>query len=191
MTERIVRIALVAALVAAVLFGIVAGYERWRDGKVAEGFKAGAAAVQGRWDQDQVKRAGDVLAHVAKARKEEQDRAALAAKGERDAHARSAAKAASDLVAARSAAAAAGGLSGVVADLDRAARAAGLPTAATCPGAFVEQREAAIRARAVLGACSAEYSALAAAADDRERALTLRLDTAMSYINAIAPPVPP
>lgn len=188
MTEKIVKAALLAALVFGVLYAIVWGYERWRDAKVAEGDAKGAGRVQALWNDDKVRRAAETVAAVAKARGEEQAAAAAAIQGERDARAKAESKAASDKAAAGRATAAAGGLSGNIAALDAAARAINLPSAAACPGEFVAQRDAAIRARAVLGACVAEYRQLGQDADDALRAVHLKLDTALSYIAAAVPP---
>lgn len=190
MIARILTVLAVIAACAAVLYAIVWGYETWRDGKVAEGDRAGAARVQAQWDADKVKRAGEKDAAVAAARADEQGKADAAVKGERDARLKAEQQVARYRDAAGRSAAAAGGLSGHIADLDRAARAIDLPAAAACPGEFVKQRDAAIRARAVLNACQQEYRSLAAAADDAIGTITLRLDTALSYIAAVAPKTP-
>jgi hypothetical protein len=190
MIETIVKWALCAAIVAGIGYSIVWGYETWRDAKVAEGDKAGAARIQHQWDDDKVKRAGETVAAVAKARKEEQTAAARAAKGERDANANAAAKAASDLAAAKRATAVAGGLRDHIAALDAAARSLDMPSAAALAGQFVIQRDAAIRARGVLGSCVAEYTALGQAADERTRAIARDFETAMSYVKAVAPVTP-
>lgn len=55
MIARILAWLAVAAACAAVLYAIVWGYETWRDGKVAEGDRAGAARVQALWDDDRAK----------------------------------------------------------------------------------------------------------------------------------------
>ncbi len=52
MIARILVWLAVIAACAAVLYAIVWGYETWRDGKVAEGDRAGAARVQALWDAD-------------------------------------------------------------------------------------------------------------------------------------------
>jgi hypothetical protein len=187
-TRRIVIALLVLALGAIVIYGIVAGYEHWRDGKVAEGDRAGAARVQALWNADQVKRAGATLAAVAQARKEEQEAAAKAAQGEKDARDRAEAKAAQLAVAARRSASAAGGLSGQLAALDAAARAAGTPDAASCPALFAQQRDRAIQARALFGSCVAEYRSLGEDADGALAGITLKLETALSWINATGAP---
>lgn len=186
----IIRWALTLALVAGVIFGIVRGYEWWRDGKVAEGDRAGAARVQQVFDAYKLKQAALQAEAVAKARKEEQDIAAAAAQGERNALDKAQRDAAASKAAAARSAAVAGGLSGNIAALDRAAAALGIPDAATCPARFAEQRAAAVRAREVLGSCVAAYRELGQAVDDSWGAITLKLDTALGYINAVAPPRP-
>lgn len=188
MIRRIVIVLLVIALAAAVLFGIVHGYELWRDAKVAEGDRAGAARVQALWDADKLTRAAATLAAVAQARKEEQDTAAAAAKGEKDARDRAEAKATELAAAARRSAAAAGGLSGKLAALDAAARSAGSPDAASCPRLFAQQRDDAIQARGLFGSCVAEYRSLGEDADAALASLELKLDTALSWINATGAP---
>ena len=55
MIARVLAWLAVAAACAAVLYAIVWGYETWRDGKVAEGDRAGAARVQALWDDDRAK----------------------------------------------------------------------------------------------------------------------------------------
>ena len=174
--------ALVAAAAAAAL---LMAYTSWRDALIEEGKVAGRAEVQAKWDQDKLDRAAATLQAVAAARKEEQDAAAAAAKGEKDARERAERQAAAARAAADRHAAAARGLSGDIAALDAAARSADLPTAAACPGEFARQRDAAIRARAVLATCSAEHGKLAADADAAVGELTLQLDTALGYIRAL------
>lgn len=185
--STIVRWALTALLVAGVIFAIVRGYEWWRDGVRDEGATAGRAEVQEKWDADVRTRDAQKLAAIAKARKEEQDQAAAAVKGEHDARIKAERQAAADRTAAARAERAAGGLHGTIAALDGAARDLGIPDAATCPRLFGEQRDAAVRARAVLAACSAAYRELGTAVDDAWRAITLKLDTALGYIHAVKP----
>lgn len=187
MLETIVKWALVALLVAGVIFGIVHGYELWRDSKVAEGDKAGAARVTAQWDADIKKRDADKLASITAARVDEQKKAKQAAEVESNAQKLAAAKAATDLAAAQRAVAAAGSLSGNIAALDGAARALNLPSAAACPAEFAKQRDDAIRARGLLGSCVAEYRALGQDADSAIRAVTLKLSTALGYITIVAP----
>lgn len=192
MIASIVRIVLVTALVAAVLFGIVWGYETWRDGKVAEGYRAGAAAgaakVQALWDAERKESDRTTLLTIALARQEEQEIAAKAAKGERDARDRAEAQAQREAAAAHRSRAAAVSVREQLAALDAAAAVAGVPSAASCPSEFAAQRDAAVRARAVVGACTAEYQLLAERAG-RERAdFELRLDTALSWIRATGAP---
>lgn len=188
MTRRIVTALLVLALGAAVIYGIVWVYESWRDGKVAEGDRTGAARVQALWDTDKNHRATATITAIEVARREEREAAAAAAKGEKDARDRAEAQASRNAAAASRSAAAAGGLSGQLAALDRAARAAGVPDSASCPGLFAQQRDAAIQARAVLGACVTEHRSLAADADAALAGLELRLDTALSWIRATGAP---
>jgi hypothetical protein len=171
-----------------VLYAIVWGYESWRDGVVAEGDAQGAGRVQDLWNKDKVARAAAAAKEVAKAREDEQEKAREAVKGERHAREQAESRAAAAAAAANRATAAVGGLSGNIAALDRAARALDLPSAAACPGEFGRQRDAAIRARALLGACAARHRDLAEAADGAVGAVTLKLDTALGYIRAVAPP---
>lgn len=188
MKEAALKWLAIAAVIALGVWLLTRAYESHRAAIFSEGDQAGAGRVQALWDADKVKRAGETVAKVAAARKEEQDQAAAAAKGERDALTKAAATAAANRAAAGRAAAHADRLSGDIAALNAAARAADLPEAAACPAQFVEQRNAAIRAREVLGSCVAEYRQLAQDADAAGAAAQLKLDTALSYIHAVAPP---
>lgn len=180
-----VATALVAALAVAL---IVHGYEAWRGSIYDDGKVDGRAEVQRAWDKDQIARGEAQARAVDAARSEERNMAAAAAKGEKNALDRAQAKLAEQAAAARRSAAAAGGLSGQLADLDAAARGLGIPDAAACPGLFAQQRDAAIRARSLFGACVAEYRNLAADADRDTAAIELRLDTALGWIRASAAP---
>lgn len=188
MTAKVVRIALVAALCAVVLYAIVAGYEWWAGRQVAKGDAAGAARVQLLWNADKMARDKAQAAAVSAARADEQKMAAAAAEGEKNARDRAEARAKDEAAAARRSAAAAGGLRGDLAALDNASRGAGIPNAASCPGEFAKQRDHAIRARALFGACVAEYRLLAedAAADSAH--LQLRFESALSWIRATGAP---
>lgn len=186
MIERILVWLAVAAACAAVVFGIVRGYEWWRHGQVQEGKILGRAEVQEKWDEDVRQRDAAKLTNMAIAFTAGKKQAADAAQGERDALKKSNSQAVADLAAARRTAAAVGGLSDHIAALDGSARAIGIPDAASCPAKFVDQRDAAVRARQLFGSCVAEYRSLGQAVDDSWRAVTLKLDTAMSYIGALA-----
>jgi hypothetical protein len=137
---KILGALLLAALAVALVFGTVKGYEHWRDAVRAEGDAAGAARVQALWDKDIEKHDADTLKKVAEARADEQRMAADAAKGEADARRRAEERAQAQAAAARAASAAAGGLRDDLAALDGAARALGIPDAASCPGEFARQR---------------------------------------------------
>jgi hypothetical protein len=188
LTRRILIALLLAALAVALVFGTVKGYEHWRDAVRAEGDKAGAARVQALWDKDIEKRDADTMKKVAEARADEQRMAADAAKGEADARRHAEERAQAHANAARLSTAAAGSLRDDLAALDGAARALGIPDAASCPREFARQRDEAIRARAVLGACVAEYRQLGQDADDAVAGLELRLDTALTWIRATGAP---
>jgi hypothetical protein len=190
MIETIIKWALVVALIFGVLYGIVLGYEHWRDSVLDQGDVRGAGRVQQLWDKDVERHDAIAAKAVADGRKQEREQAAQAMETEREAR-RNAEKLAilAQASAARSAAAA-GGLSGHIAALDAAARGGGLPEAAACPGQLVVQRDAAIAARALLGSCTAEYQRLGQDADDAVDAITLKLETALGYI-AIVGPRPP
>jgi hypothetical protein len=183
--NTIVKWLLVAALCAGVVYGIFGIYEWWRSGVFNQGYAKAIAEKLAESNADKARRANEVTAAVEKARKEEQDKAALAAKGERDAREKAERQAATDRAAATRSAASAGGLSRHVAALDRAALDLGMPSAAACPGEFAKQRDAAIRARAVLGSCVEGHRRLAADADSAVGAVTLKLDTALGFINAV------
>jgi hypothetical protein len=174
----------VAAAAAAVIYGIFWVYETWRASVYEEGERAGAARIQHLWDADSTERGKERAEAVLAARIEEAEAAAEAAQGETHARERAEAQAARNAAAARQSAAAAGSLRDDLAALDQAARAAGVPDAASCPTAFAEQREQAIRARSILGACAAEHRQLAEDADRTLADLQLRLDTALSWIRA-------
>ncbi|MBX3653180.1 MAG: hypothetical protein KF686_03280 [Ramlibacter sp.] len=175
------------AIAAAVVAGIIFAYSSWRNNVLAEGDRAGAARVQAQWDKDKIQRATATLEAVGEARLKEQLSADLTAQGERDAIRKANAQAARDRAAAGQSAAAADKLRDDLEALNVAARALDLPTAAACPSEFARQRAQAIRARELFGACTAEYRALGEAADGALRGITLRLDTALSYIKAVAP----
>lgn len=188
MIRRIVIALLVLALGAAILFGIVHGYEAWRAHVYAEGDTAGAARVQQAWNKDKIARDEAQAVAVATARKDEQAQAAAAIQGEKDARDLADARAAEADRAARGAAAAAGGMRDTIATLDSAARQLGVPSAAACPGLFAGQRDEAIRARSALAACSDGHQQLARDADSALNASELRGDTALSYIKATGAP---
>lgn len=188
MIKRIVIALLVAALAAAVVFGIVRGYEAWRAKVYGEGDRAGAARVQILWDDDRLQLLTRNAEAVARARAEEQQAAAAAAEGEAHARQRAEDEAKHQAAAAGRSAAAAGGLRDDIAALDARARELGIPGAAACPGEFALQRDAAIRARALFGACVAEYRLLAADAESDGAALRLQLATALSWIRATGAP---
>lgn len=181
----------VALACAAGVRWVVGSYEAWRDDiattKYQAGDKAGAGRVQARWDADTIKRGNELVAAVAAARADEQGKADAAVKGERNARQQAEARAARNLADAQRAGGAADRLSGDIASLNSAARAADLPEAAACAGQFVQQRNAAIRARELLGACQQEYRSMAADADGAVAGIQLKLATAMSYVNAVAP----
>lgn len=184
LTGKIITALLLIAAAAALVFGIVHGYEAWRASVFNEGDTAGAARVQGLWDADIKKRDADTLVKVDAARKDGARMAAAAAQGEVDAIKRDKERLEHQAAAARASAAAAGSVRDNLAALDRAARAIGVPDAASCPGEFAKQRDDAIRARAVFGACVAEYQSLGADADRAASALELRLDTALSWMRS-------
>lgn len=188
MTRRIVITLLVAALAAAVVYGIVHGYELWRAAKVAEGDAAGYGRCDRERKQERIEQAAETSRLVAQARKDEQDMAAAAAQGEADARQQAEAQAQRQAAAARRAASAAGSVREQLAALDAAAAAAGVPDAAACPAAFARQRDDAVRARAVFGACVSRYSLLAERAGRDRLDLQLRLATALSYIRATGAP---
>lgn len=183
----LIWLAVVAAAVALV-FGVVTGFEHWQAGLRADGDRAGYARCDGERKQERIKQADRAAREVATARREEQETAARAAEGEKDARDLAEARERQQAAAARRAASAAGGLSGQLAALDAAARAAGTPDAASCPGQFAQQRDAAVAARALLGACVTEYRSLAADADGALSGVELRLDTALTWIRATDAP---
>jgi len=178
----------VAAAVVGAAFLTVRGYEGWRAGVEQEGYTRGAAAIQKLWDDDSLERGRERQEAILAARMDEAQVAAEAAQGERDAHERDRTRLQAQADAARRSAAAAGSLRDQLAALDDAARASGAPDAAACPGRFAQERDAAIRARAVLGACAAEHRLLAEDADAERRAIQLQLETAVSWIRATGAP---
>lgn len=188
MRASILKWLAVGLLAALAVYLVVRGYESWRGAVFAEGDRAGAARVQEQWSREQIERGGQILAEVAAARADEQRIAADAAKGERNALKKAEQRAAADRDAAGRSAAAADGLSRNIAALDAAAGAVDLTDIAACPGEFVRQRDAAVRARRLFGSCVAAYRDLGEGVDDAWRAVNLKLDTALSYINAVAPP---
>ena len=187
MIARIMKVLVVTAACAAVLYAIVLGYETWRDGKVDEGKKAGAAQVQALWDKD-VKSRDDAHAQALKDAITEAGRISrLANQGEKNALEQSLARARADVVAAGRAAADGQRLRDDIAAANSAALALDMPSVAACPAQFVQQRALAVRARDLLGRCSARLESLAAGTDRAITGLTLKLETALSYIVAVSP----
>lgn len=184
---RALQVALVAAICAAVVFGIVHGYELWRSSVREDGLTAGRAEIQARWDADVRKRDAQKLLDIKADREDELEKQRLVNQGERNAKQRHEQRAAADRAAADRSAAAAGGLRDSIDALDRAARDLNLADAASCPGELGRQRDAAVRARHMLRACSEEYRGLAGAVDSAWTALSLKFDTALSYIHAVKP----
>lgn len=79
------------------------------------------------------------------------------------------------------------GLRRDVARLDAAARGAGLPSAAACPGELEASRRAAENARGLFAACAAEYQDLASAA----RRDAIDLGTGVGYADLVQASAPP
>lgn len=186
--NTIVRVLLLIALAAVLFFGIQHAYESWRASVHDEGFVDGKAFVQQLWDKDREQMQARHIAELDQVRKQDAAAAAAAIQGEKDARDRAEQRAAAAAAAAHNSAAAAGGMRNAIATLDANARARGVPDAASCPGEFARQRDDAIRARAVLAACSAEYRQLAADADGDAAGVRLQLDTALSFIRATGAP---
>lgn len=158
MTRRIVIWLLIAALAAAVIGGITWAYEQWRESVFQEGDAAGAARVQGLWDEDRARAQAATLEAAEAAAKETQRRLARQKEND-DAQAAQLARVAADRDAAR---AAAGGLQlTAAAYLD----AAGCGNS-TGHSALECVRAATARALEVFGQCSNRVAELAAAVDD-------------------------
>lgn len=182
-------VAVAMACVLAIKF-TVGAYESHMAKAVDRGDERGAARVKGEWDKD-IKTRDDAHARELKAAITEAARMARAAnQGEKDALEQSLARARADLAAAGRAAADGRQLRDSIAAANAAALALDMPSVAACPGQFVEQRALAVRARDLLGRCSARLESLAAGTDRAFTGLTLKLDTALSYITAVAPKTP-
>ena len=187
---KVLQVVAVLAICAAVVFGIVRGYEAWRGHVFALGDTAGAARVQALWSTDTIMLAAVATAAISKARTDERNDAAKAMEVERETRRNAEKSALLATAAAARSDRAARGLLGDVAALNAAAGDRGLPQAASCAGELVTERNAAIAARALLGSCSTEYRQLGQDADAERDALELRLSTAMSYIQIVGPPNP-
>lgn len=185
--ETIVKWAITLAIAAGVIFGIVKAYEWWRSDVCKECTSVGRAEVQQKWDADVRKRDKEKLDAISRARLEERENAAKVIQGERDARDKAEKRAAAYAAAASISRASGTGLRDTIAQLDRLARERGIPDAAACPGEFVQQRDAALRGRSLLDACSTRYRELAESSDRAWDAVNLKLDTAIGYINAVAP----
>jgi hypothetical protein len=160
---------LLAALAIALLFGTVHGYELWRDAKVAEGDRAGAARIQALWDKDTQRRQAAQIELDRQAAAETLRRLTVQQENQRAQDARLA-QARRDAAAAH---AAADGLQ---------LRATAYLAAAGCgdrtgDSALECVRQAAAKVVDVLGRCAGRLVDLAAAADDaRERGLKCEAD---------------
>ena len=187
MMEKILKGAAVAAICAVVVFGIVRGYETWKSTIGAEYDKAGAARIQGRWDADVILRDELKLKAVNAARAEEKAIAAAAAKGELNARKNAEQRAKVAEADAALSTTVLGGLRDQAVELDRIAGAIGVPDAATAAAEFVKQRADAVRARKLLTACGAEYQDMGRRTDESWNAISLKLDIALGYIDAVAP----
>jgi len=185
--ETLIKWAITLAIVAGVIFGVVKAYEWWRSSVHEEGVIRGRAEVQQKWDTDVRKRDKEKLDAISRVRLEEREDAQKVVQGERDAREKAEKRAAAYAAAASTARASDTGLRDTIAQLDRLARERGIPDAAACPGEFVQQRDAAVRGRSLLDACSTRYRELAESSDRAWEAVNLKLDTAIGYINAVAP----
>ncbi len=162
-----------ALIVLAVLAGITWAYMSWLDGRLAERYDAGKAAVQGLWDNETKARQAAAIKAGENFRKQELRDAARATEIEHEAR-----KNETTVALYRGRAAdAAGKLLSHIAKTNAAARDRGLPTAASCPTEFARQRDAAIYARQLLGQCGSRYQALAAETDG----IRLKLDTSLKF----------
>ncbi len=179
MTETLIKWGLGILAVLAAVAALVAFYDNWHDGIQQDGIVIGAQRKQGEWDADKIRMQEVALELVAKARKEEQDAAAAAAKNAKVEYANEKAQA---VAIARSGAVSVG-MSRYIADLNASAIGRGLPTPAACPAEFVRERDDAIRARTALDQCSSRYREVAADGD----AVDLKLDTALRYIAVVVP----
>lgn len=187
-TGKVLTVLALIALAAGLVFGIVHGYEAWRASVFNEGDTAGAARVQRLWNEDIKKRDAEKLRAIETARSQGAQMAASAAEGELHALQQAKERAEVQARAARAAASAAGSVRDDIAALDRSSRALGIPDAASCPGEFAKQRDDAIRARSVFGACVEAYRVLADRAERESGDLQLRLDTALSWIRSTGAP---
>lgn len=171
---------IVGALIAlCAIAAVIFGYTTWRNSILADGRAAGKAEVQKLWDDETRQRQAVAITAGENFRKQERRDALRVTENEIET--RKNEKLAATAVA--RAAAADRGLLGHIAALDAAARSRGMPTAASCPSWFERERDNAIRARGLLGQCTAEYRAVAGAADG----LQLKLTSALSYIAVVAP----
>lgn len=185
--ETLIKWLLFIGAVAAVVYAIVFGYEMWRDGKVEEGLVLGRAEVQAKWDEDVRKRDSEKLVAVTVAVAQERAMGEAVVQGEKNARLKAEKLALGYKADATVALNNLGGMSGNIAALDWAARNIGIPDAAACPGEFEKQRNAALRARKLLSACSTENQGMGERVDAAWAALVLQLDTAISYIDTVKP----
>lgn len=177
--EALIKWGLGILAVLAAVAALVAFYDNWHDDIEQGGVAIGAQRKQGEWDADKIRMQRVALELVAKARKEEQDKAALAAKNAKVEYENTKVQA----VAIARAAGVTSGMSRSIASLNADAINRGLPSAASCAGEFVRERDAGILARKLLDQCSSRYSELAATTDG----FAVKLTTALSYISIVAP----
>lgn len=169
MIARILMWLAVIAACAAVLYAIVWGYETWRDGKVAEGDRAGAARIQAKWDADRVTRAAEAVEAARQAAAETLRRLSKQQENQR----------AQDILIAqvrRDAAGATAAADGLRLRASTYLDAAGCGASAG-DAALECIRKAAAKVGDILGQCAARHTELAAAADDaRGRGLKCEAD---------------
>lgn len=158
---------------------------------LAEGDAIGAGRVTILRQQDAIKYGKALADGIQAARVDERRMAAAVVQGEVDARKKAQAEA---LVLRRDHELAVIGGRGLRDDLDSlnaASAAAGIPSAASCPGELVRERAASVRARNMLGTCNAAFTDLAGRVDESWNAVTLKLDTALGYVRAVAPQLSP
>lgn len=178
---------LVIAIAAGLLWGIVTAYESHMDAARHEAEQKGINKTVLLWNEERRQQDAQHIKDLADARTSERNSAVTSMAIERAAQEKKNAQVQADAAVAKRNADGAGRVFGLIANLDAAAIALGVPGASACPGEFAKQRQAAIDARAVARSCVAEYRSLGEDAVATLRPLNLKLDTALKYIAVVSP----
>lgn len=184
---KIIAAMVVIALAAGLVWGITTLYESHMDAARREAEQKGVNKTVLLWNDERRKQDAQHIKDLSDARTTERNAAVQSMAIEREAQEKKNAHVQADAAVAKRNADGAGRVFGLIANLDAAALALGMPGASACPGEFAKQRQAAIDARAVARSCVAEYRSLGEDAVATLRPLNLKLDTALKYIAVVSP----